>query len=387
MACLDPMRYMFVNPFTEEKDWSQYDFKELEIAYNVYLGEIRELVPIRSISTTESRYDSAHFQLTQSQVANLQRHSTFYKGHFTYHPIDENADEIWISIENTKQLDLNKDVCMDLIWSNCQATPTLPDFTKIHLYEFVDVCMYYGLETMLDIMEDFCLRDGLHYLPEYFETMYVNYTAWFPRVKSLINEFAMQYTLCTIYPFYSYFPRSECEPEIVCGRRLADRVFAHIFILSGLVRSLILSPKYRLIRQLFVCPLCEFAMEVSSTECCTTRCCGEFIHRTCRDKIKSCEICNHAVSSLRLLRNMSFTDLLNDRKLRYWNTCKYHPQCNVYIRGDWMCTFHKSDAELRVLAKAPLQQFMQLMRPFYEQEYITKNIIREYNILTTNETI
>ena len=51
-----------------------------------------------------------------------------------------------------------------------------------------------------------------------------------------------------------------------------------------------------------------------------------------------------------------------------------------------MCTFHKSDAELNVWAKALLQQYMQLMRPFYEQEYITKNTIREYNIMTRNGT-
>ena len=71
---------MFVNPFTEEKDWSQHDFKELEIAYNVYHGDILELVPVRSLLTTESEYGSAHFRLNRSQGANLQCHSTFYKG-------------------------------------------------------------------------------------------------------------------------------------------------------------------------------------------------------------------------------------------------------------------------------------------------------------------
>ena len=66
---------------------------------------------------------------------------------------------------------------MDQIWSNCQATPTRPDFTKTHLYEFVDVCMYYNLKTVLNMMEVLCLRKGLHYLPEYLETLYVKYTA------------------------------------------------------------------------------------------------------------------------------------------------------------------------------------------------------------------
>ena len=84
MAYLDPMRYMFVNPFNGRNDCSKYDSKELEIAYNIYRGELLESVPVQHVQISESEeYDSAHFQVNQNQLANLKRHSAYYNDYFT----------------------------------------------------------------------------------------------------------------------------------------------------------------------------------------------------------------------------------------------------------------------------------------------------------------
>ena len=101
---------MFVNPFNGRNDCSKYDSKELEIAYNIYRGELLEFVPVQHVQISESEeYDSAHFQVNQNQLANLKRHSAYYNDYFTKHTIDDSTDGIWIPIEKADYFELNKD--------------------------------------------------------------------------------------------------------------------------------------------------------------------------------------------------------------------------------------------------------------------------------------
>ena len=378
-------RYIHVNPFSDHVDWRDYSFSDMQFAWELYHEQtVSKLIPPKKIRPKPTEHDSAHLQLTKKQVANLRRHSAFYNGHFSRHPIDGKTNEIWIAIDNVDHINLNLDVCIALIWANCQDKPTLPDFQRTDLGEFLDISLYFGLESALDNMEDFCLTLGLTYLADYFGVLYRKLTPRHPRVKSLLNEFAMRFTLCTTYRFSKYFPRLAGQPPVVCGRRLAERVYSNLFILSGLVRSLIHSPKFRLIQSLPICPGCELPVDTDIPGC-TTECCSQFIHPACRDRFpfQSCEVCNHAVSSLRLLRNMTPTDLLNEKKMRHWYQCRFHYNCKIYLRPDWHCTFHRSAPELRALSKTPIAKLMSFIEPLYEQEYITKNIVREYTELTT----
>ena len=388
------MRYAHINPFNDRVNWNEYSISDLRSAWELYHEQtVSKYVHKKQIPPKQIAYDSAHLELTKRHVVNLRRYSVYYDGHFTRHPIDDKTNKIWIAIENVQHndLNLNLDLCIDLIWANCQNQPALPDFQKTDLGEFLDICMYFGLEAMLNKMDYYCLTLGLTYLPEYFAVMYRKFTPNFPRLKSLLHEFAMRFTVSTTYPFSAYFPKLEGQPPVVCGRRLAERVYSNIFILSGLVRSFIQSPKFRLIQPLPICPACELQVNDTDIPACTTRCCSQLIHRACRDKVRFCsakeycEICNHAVSSLILLRNMTRTDLLNDRKMRHWYRCRFHYNCNIYLRPNWHCIFHRSAADLKALSKAPFAKFISLIEPLYEQEYITENIIREHYILTRNE--
>ena len=64
------------------------------------------------------------------------------------------TDKIWIAIDNVDHTDFNLGLCIDLIWTNCQDKPTLPDdFQRTDLGEFIDICLYFELESMLNNME------------------------------------------------------------------------------------------------------------------------------------------------------------------------------------------------------------------------------------------
>ena len=313
-------RYIHVNHFNDQVYWHDYHFSDLQFARELYHEQtVSKLIPQNQIRPKPTEHDSAHLQFTKKQVANLRRYSAFYNGHFSRHPIDDKTDKIWIAIDNVDHTNFNLDLCIDLIWTNCQDKPALPDFQRTDFGEFLDIWLYFGLESMLNKMEDFCLTLGLTYLPDYFGVIYRKLIPRHPRVKPLLNAFAMRFTLCTTYQFSTYFSRLTGQPPVVCGRRLAERVYSNIFILSGLVRSLIHLPKFRLIQSLPICPGCELPVDTDIPGC-TTECCSQFIHPACRDRFpfQSSEIYNHAVSSLRLLRNMTQTYLLNEMKMRHW---------------------------------------------------------------------
>ena len=110
--------------------------------------------PPKKIRPKPTEHDSAHLQLTKKYVANLRRYTAFYNGHFSRRPIDGKTDKIWIAIDNVDHTDFNLDLCIDLIWPNCQDKPALPDFQRTDLGEFLDICLYLWLESMLNNMEE-----------------------------------------------------------------------------------------------------------------------------------------------------------------------------------------------------------------------------------------
>ena len=110
--------------------------------------------PPKKIRPKPTEHDSAHLQLTKKYVANLRRYTAFYNGHFSRHPIDGKTDKVWIAIDNVDHTDFNLDLCIDLIWTNCQDKPALPDFQRTDLGEFLDICLYLWLESMLNNMEE-----------------------------------------------------------------------------------------------------------------------------------------------------------------------------------------------------------------------------------------
>ena len=133
-------RYIHVNHFNDQVYWHDYHFSDMQFARELYHEQtVSKLIPKNQIRPKPTEHDSAYLQFTKKQVANLRRYSAFYNGHFSRHPIDDKTDKIWIAIDNVDHTNFNLDLCIDLIWTNCQDKPALPDFQRTDLGEFLDI--------------------------------------------------------------------------------------------------------------------------------------------------------------------------------------------------------------------------------------------------------
>ena len=358
------IRFDSVNPFNEYPIWSMNDYTQILANWRSYHRQYR--APQLQYYTYRSFPAVAQFTLHMpgSNFQNLINHSSYFAGLQRLQQT-QIQPQMSFTIKSDPFVPLPIGLSAHLISLNSRPVPTLPDFRIVNIHDFVNICIFYNFDLMLDQMLNFSLDTGLHYFPQFFRHLYKNMPRNDPLVLSLVQGFLITWNEAQQERLEDYFP---VQPAIgpLSLAQWAEILYQHFPILPGLARSLIQSPTKRLRRwdhtgrqvaPVFpVCPACErHISNPHQRDFTLTTCCHEVIHTDCLSRFQFCYICHHNNHKFpQFYQEIAFTtpDILKERKYLYWNPCN-EPYCNipncwVYERPDrhWHVFPHITHEEL-----------------------------------------
>ena len=126
------------------------------------------------------------FSLSSQDCENLARHSTRFIQIFQLDHVGGFQDREITMYEGDYTFDIG--LARHLITLNAQDVIDLPDCANISLLQFVEICETFGFEQMLDAMAEYCLRVGIHFLPDFFEALIHTYGLLHNRVTMCCNR-------------------------------------------------------------------------------------------------------------------------------------------------------------------------------------------------------
>ena len=129
------------------------------------------------------------FSLSSQDCENLARHSTRFIQIFQLDHVGGFQDREITMYEGDYTFDIG--LARHLITLNAQDVIDLPDCANISLLQFVEICETFGFEQMLDAMAEYCLRVGIHFLPDFFEALIHTYGLLHNRVPHLWMVFTI----------------------------------------------------------------------------------------------------------------------------------------------------------------------------------------------------
>lgn len=339
------------NVMTLKDDWNHYD------SYESYVGQP---VPRQGECAIEMELGPIIVRFSRKEFKNLMSHSTYYKSIVNFEEL-EIMDEMIVRV--THPIGLERGLCVYLIVLNSMDVPVLPSFEKTNVQSFVEICSYYGFNTMLDQMVQFCVDTGLHFLPQCLEALINEFGVSDYRVLHLSELFQALWDthqhdrISGFLGFGDSLALVLPEQLISCGA------------LPALVRSLIQSPALRC-RPLFpVCGICELPVHPHQ-RIQLTHCCAEMVHEECLwATARQCEICIH--SQHRFVYGMmhcTVADMLSDFKYKNWFRCQVHAKCLVFYKDKWNTITHRSVSAIKKTMRFDADHFKKWMYKFYEKE-------------------
>ena len=331
------------------------------------------------------------FSLSSQDCENLARHSTRFIQIFQLDHVGGFQDREITMYEGDYTFDIG--LARHLITLNAQDVIDLPDCANISLLQFVEICETFGFEQMLDAMAEYCLRVGIHFLPDFFEALIHTYGLLHNRVTHLWMVFTAWWNRSQLTLLHQYFHEHHAYDDLSTGDlRLGDVLAENSDLLPGMIRSLLQSPAVRLDPQFWlnprihVCPQCELPIpqngELEAENLAFTSCCSTAVHTQCFvPGTLSCEVCSHENCNVRIpvffdgsekVSNMTIRDMLLDRQGHRWSLCQRHEDCYVYQRADWSTMHHCSRIRYEAAQSSSQSDFAEFMQIAYIREYYSR---------------
>ena len=167
------IRFDSVNPFNEYPIWSMNDYTQILANWRSYHRQYR--APQLQYYTYHSFPAVAQFTLHMpgSNFQNLINHSSYFAGLQRLQQT-QIQPQMSFTIKSDPFVPLPIGLSAHLISLNSRPVPTLPDFRIVNIHDFVNICIFYNFDLMLDQMLNFSLDTGLHYFPQFFRHLYKN---------------------------------------------------------------------------------------------------------------------------------------------------------------------------------------------------------------------
>ena len=268
---------------------------------------------------------------TKEDMTNLQANSEYFRNKAAFEGIRQPGPT---QVSLTTPPGLVQGLCVYLTVLNMALTPSLPNFETTDVEEFIKVCLFYGFDTMMTQMSNFCLDTGIIYS--------------IPFVRTLANIMGNDDKLVTKIQwgmskmYMAALDREDEDPYMMELEYFTDPSWS-----QNLLATICESPDYRCNHFLPICPECYKPL-IPNGEVRLTPCCREPIHRRCYRPHVNCNICRADPMFARgRLMYVSFRiDDLLDAKCVYWSPCNLHPDCVVNYKDDRITVFHLPEAEL-----------------------------------------
>ena len=236
-------------------------------------------------------YEPIKMILNPQEVENLKRNSEYYRAKFEF---ETNLDpapaqtEIWVQ----EAPNINFKLSVYLIACNCESVPSLPCFEKAFVYEFAQISIYYGFETMMKQMKAFCVDLGAKYMFEYASAVctlgganHPILAELLPQMKDLITRAQMELPARE---------RTEISVELFKKWMVEQNYTGLAVLIKRVVHSV--SLRCRSFRP--ICPGCWAPIILVETAC-LSECCLEPVHIACYARSFLCFICKVIPSRLR----------------------------------------------------------------------------------------